>query len=475
MTIAPTARGLAVKSTAQDQRYMPLWPSGGSSTASPWERPTTAVTVIAYFRRTAAPAGDTPIFAWFDPTNSPPYSWGLQESAGGKLSASVAEPWADTVWASTTSGWADGNPHIAVGVWSSNTQTLLYLDGTLVGTAPSPVTGPIPYGASATGGPTVGNWWNYTGGNRSWQGEVYGGTVAPVALSASEIAALRSDSDFWGLLFASSPRRIYFDAGAGGDTYSLTASNLTGGTPSLQSATLTQDHGLTAANLAGTSATLQSPALTQNHVVTASNLNGAAPTIGSPALTLAGTFVATDLVGAQPVLGTPALTQQHSLTVTALTGAAATLGAPALTQNHVVTAANLTSAAPVLGSPTVVLGGTIVADNILGATPIFGSPALTQQHSLTATPLLGASAILGSPAFGQQHLLTGSDIVGSAPTLGSPDLTSGSSGGTGATAEEVAAAVLAALNATAIPVNVQQVHSVPLAGVGSDGDPWRAA
>lgn len=223
-------------------------------------------------------------------------------------------------------------------------------------------------------------------------------------------------------IFAPDPRRLYFGTGAGGDTYSLTATGLTGGTPALQSAALTQNHVVTASNIAGTAPTLGSPALSQNHALTANNLAGTAPTLGTPAVTLAGTLVANDITGAAPVLANAVLTQNHALTATAIGGTAATLGTPALTQNHVVTAANLTGAAPVLGTPTVVLGGTLLADNILGATPTLGSPTLTQNHALTASPLLGAAPILGSPAFGQNHLLTGSNIVGAAPQLGAPAL-----------------------------------------------------
>jgi hypothetical protein len=46
-----------------------------------------------------------------------------------------------------------------------------------------------------------------------------------------------------------------------------------------------------------------------------------------------------------------------------------------------------------------------------------------------------------------------------------------SSGATPPTVNEIVTGIEAAV----IPVNVEQVNAVPLAGVGSDGDPWRAA
>ena len=44
-------------------------------------------------------------------------------------------------------------------------------------------------------------------------------------------------------------------------------------------------------------------------------------------------------------------------------------------------------------------------------------------------------------------------------------------GGTAPTVNDIVAGIEAAV----IPVNIEQVNAVPLTGVGSDGDPWRAA
>ena len=45
-------------------------------------------------------------------------------------------------------------------------------------------------------------------------------------------------------------------------------------------------------------------------------------------------------------------------------------------------------------------------------------------------------------------------------------------GSTGPSAADIAAALLAALNATTIPVNIKQVNSVPIKGSGVVGDTW---
>lgn len=53
--------------------------------------------------------------------------------------------------------------------------------------------------------------------------------------------------------------------------------------------------------------------------------------------------------------------------------------------------------------------------------------------------------------------------------------TTTSVGGSGPSAESIAAAVLAALQATTIPVNVTQVNDVTIKGVGTPANPWNPA
>ena len=48
-------------------------------------------------------------------------------------------------------------------------------------------------------------------------------------------------------------------------------------------------------------------------------------------------------------------------------------------------------------------------------------------------------------------------------------------GGSGPSAESIAAAVLAALQATTIPVNIEAVNSIPIKGAGTPSNPWNPA
>lgn len=210
MYLAGTAQGLAVKSTAQDNRYLPLWPSANATT-SPWETPRTQVTVVAFFKRTGTPGGDSPIFANYSPTTSPYYSWGLQEqtSSAGRLTFTVNYDGGSGNWTFANGVINDGKEHIAVGTWfGAGLPAYLYLDGVQIAT--STPNGTISYLTSARG-PAIGNWWAYTS-NRAFIGEVYGGALAPVAISAAEAIALsRTPAGFWGELFQGDPRRLYFD------------------------------------------------------------------------------------------------------------------------------------------------------------------------------------------------------------------------------------------------------------------------
>lgn len=50
---------------------------------------------------------------------------------------------------------------------------------------------------------------------------------------------------------------------------------------------------------------------------------------------------------------------------------------------------------------------------------------------------------------------------------------SGDGGGSGPSAEQIASAVLAALQGTTIPVDALKMNGAPIIGDGSDGNPWR--
>lgn len=52
-------------------------------------------------------------------------------------------------------------------------------------------------------------------------------------------------------------------------------------------------------------------------------------------------------------------------------------------------------------------------------------------------------------------------------------ITVSTAGTSGPSAESIAAAVLAALEATRIPVDVERMNGAPVIGDGTEGDPWR--
>ena len=89
------------------------------------------------------------------------------------------------------------------------------------------------------------------------------------------------------------------------------------------------------------------------------------------------------------------------------------------------------------------------------------SSLVTVDGELLALALPAPSEVMAGVAYGP----SGTEFTGT--------MTAGS--GTYPTPAEISTAVLAALNATTIPVNVKQVNGVTLAGRGITGDSMRPA
>ena len=94
---------------------------------------------------------------------------------------------------------------------------------------------------------------------------------------------------------------------------------------------------------------------------------------------------------------------------------------------------------------------------------MFGTPTLTQQHALMAQGVTASPAAVGAPV-----LYEG----GTAPFTAEQLLYLEANYVTIANINDIAAAVLAALQATAIPVNIKAVNDVTIKGVGTPANPW---
>ena len=108
---------------------------------------------------------------------------------------------------------------------------------------------------------------------------------------------------------------------------------------------------------------------------------------------------------------------------------------------------------------------------------------MAQQHALMAASLTAGVPALGTPilteaAQGVETWPAESDVrlgVTYGPTGAEYTGTMAEGGGSYPTAEQIAAAVLAALQSTTIPVDVTKINHVTLTGAGTAANPMRPA
>ena len=99
---------------------------------------------------------------------------------------------------------------------------------------------------------------------------------------------------------------------------------------------------------------------------------------------------------------------------------------------------------------------------------VFDDPVVTFDdvgYTFDGDPYAAGSPvwpIVGDVRLGVVYGPTGADYTG----------TLSAGGGTYPTAAEISTAVLTALNATTIPVDLQKVRGQSLTGVGTSADPW---
>ena len=326
---------------------------------------------------------------------------------------------------------------------------------------------------------------------------------------------------------------------------SLTATDISSGTPAIGSPAITQDHALGSQSITSGSPTLGQPSIPTggNDALAATGIETWAPVLGTPTLTtgiLGANIPSEGEHGGSPVLNdftiTPTALYSWEVVTQPTDGALeifsdltftwGSSGVPdgdyswvyrlyengfsvgtATVYMHAgaLVVVGITAGSPVLGTPalTEIYAGALLPENIVAGSPILGSPTLTQNHALSGGAIAAGAPVFGTPTLAQQHALMAVGIVAGTPALGSPAITTGvvaevwpaesdvrlgvtygptgieyvgtmtEGGGTYPTAESVAAAVLAALQATTIPVNNTLINGAPVIGDGSEANPWR--
>jgi hypothetical protein len=153
-----------------------------------WEKPQTQVTVLLVFRRFGSPAGTSPIFSNQCPNNNPFVGWGLFDLPTGFARFEVAtRTTGDPNSLPATIQLPNNELVVLIGRYDGAEMTL-WQNGEKVGAQAA--TGNLVYPNVFDRGPSVGNFYNFTGSARSAQMEIYGGAVWDSAASDYEISAL---------------------------------------------------------------------------------------------------------------------------------------------------------------------------------------------------------------------------------------------------------------------------------------------
>lgn len=209
--------------------------------------------------------------------------------------------------------------------------------------------------------------------------------------------------------------------------HSLTANNITGGTPSVASVALTQTHAVTGTGIATASPTVASVAIQQIHSIVANGVSTNAPTVGNAALNQVHVLTSTQIVTGNPTLAIAGLVQTHVIVSNGISTTSPTLGTPVLSQGGELTANNINTGVPNVAEATLNQTHTLTGNGIVSGTPDLDESTISQVHGFTAEELTAGTPSLAMPALMQVHLVNGNGITTGLPTVGiavmSPSLT----------------------------------------------------
>lgn len=284
------------------------------------------------------PSGNSPIFANASPNTSPFTGWGIFDRADGSIAFECGA--GNSIRELVVSSRAvDNDPQFLVGRWDSQSG---FLDGFRNGVRASTRTsasGSISYPNATDRGPAIGNFYDFTGSNRSYNGVVALTALWDVALTDQDIAELSANP--W-QLFA--PRRIWVPVAAA-------ASGTAAITPAAGSSSAQTRTGASAAAATITAAAGVSSAQTRT------GASAAAATI----TVAAGASSAQTLAGSSTAAATITAAAGSSATAT-LAGSADTPGAAAIVAATAgSTADTLTGAATAAAAITPAAGSSATA------------------------------------------------------------------------------------------------------------------
>lgn len=183
--------------------------SVANQTDTVWEQPKAQVSVALFLRRNGNTGGNSPMFGNLDPNTSPYTAWGLIDGSG--TGALRFECSAGGAYRSVAGGTLTNNEDYVIVATYDGSTARLYLRGVEVATGS--FSGNITYPNQVTRGPAAGNFFNYTGAGRAFNGLIYGGILHDGAWSPDLVRSISSPSGFWQFV---RPQSLWVPVSAGG-------------------------------------------------------------------------------------------------------------------------------------------------------------------------------------------------------------------------------------------------------------------
>jgi hypothetical protein len=182
--------------------------SVANATTTAWEQPTAQATWMVYCIRYGDNAnGNAPIFGNNSASQSPYSAWTTYDHSGTGAYAVECNTGGTLQTLNFGGGSLPNNqPLVLVGRYNGAVLEGFRNGQNLAGS--TTCTGNITYPNAADRGPHIGNFYNYTGSARSFNGQVFLAALWPVALSDAEIANLSENP--W-QIFKPKSQKLYFD------------------------------------------------------------------------------------------------------------------------------------------------------------------------------------------------------------------------------------------------------------------------
>jgi hypothetical protein len=355
-----------------------------NATDTVWEKPVTACTFASVLVRNGNQAnGNAPIFSNCSPSASPYTAWGIFDwaGAGTNIVAEIAVGGINK-HIDTNVSIENNVRHVLAGRYDG-TQLNVFKDGkNIAGMAAS---GSITYPSAPDRGPALGNFYNYTGAARSFNGFIYLGALWDRSLSDIELADVSANP--W-QIFEPEERLIWIpDAVSvgGGATVIPIGQQATGsvGSPTATGAATTAATGVSAASAVGAPTAIAGTSIPAT--VTPAGVIAHA-SIGSLIATGAA-WTVTGGVQAASAVGSPTAIAGTSIPATALpagVSALASVGTPSANGASIAYAGGI-SAFSAVGAPTAIGGVSGQATAL---------PAGVQAISYVGVPTATAAAVV---------------------------------------------------------------------------------